>query len=55
MLVRPIRMKPAGAGGQRRRIRGGGRRILQHDRAGGRHLARDVEQVLDRNRNAGEG
>ena len=32
----------------------GCRRIFQHDRAGRGHAAGDVEQILDRDRNAGE-
>ena len=55
MLVRPITMKPArrnrattGRIGFRRR------RILQRARAGAGHLPLDVEQILDRDRNAGK-
>ncbi len=55
MLVRPIGMKPAARSrATARRIVLGRRRIPQRDRAGRGHVACDVEQVLDRDRDAGE-
>ena len=56
MLVRPITMNPA----RRNRATSGriglrGRRILQRARAGASYLPLDVEQILDRDGDAGIG
>jgi hypothetical protein len=38
-----------------RRILRGRSRVAQHDRTGGRHLAGNIEQILDRDWDAGKG